>query len=69
MITTGWLTRMGVVFVGLALLSQPLAKVVLGREVWNMVDVLVGVAWLATQFPERSPPFPSVRRSGPLKAR
>ena len=39
-------------FVGLALLFQPLAKVVLGRELWNVVDVVVGAGliWLAWRY-------------------
>jgi hypothetical protein len=33
------------VFVALALLFQPFVKIALGRTIWNMVDVIVGV-WL-----------------------
>ena len=36
-----------VTFIALALLFQPFAKVALGREVWNLVDVVVAafLAW------------------------
>ena len=37
-----------ILYVGLALLFQPFFKVALGREIWNIVDVLVGVGLLAT---------------------
>lgn len=33
----------GFVFVGLAVLFQPLIKIVLGRTLWNIVDVIVAV--------------------------
>lgn len=36
---------MAIVYVCLALLFQPFAKVALGRTLWNVVDVVVGV-WL-----------------------
>ncbi|MDA8972693.1 hypothetical protein N9H15_02360 [bacterium] len=32
----------------LALLFQPLFKIALGREIWNIVDVIVGVGLLLT---------------------
>lgn len=43
-----------IIFVGLALLFQPFAKVALGREVWNVVDVVVGLAliYLTFKFPK-----------------
>ena len=37
--------EMVVVYVALAILFQPLMKISLGREIWNVVDVVVG-AWL-----------------------
>lgn len=39
--------EMMVTFIALALLFQPFAKVALGREVWNLVDVVVAafLAW------------------------
>lgn len=32
-----------VVYAGLALLFQPFVKIALGREIWNIVDILVGI--------------------------
>ena len=36
---------MAIVYIGLVLLFQPVVKVPLGRQVWNIVDVVVA-AWL-----------------------
>ena len=41
------------VFAALAILFQPLIKISLGREVWNVVDVVVGVALIITIFWKR----------------
>jgi hypothetical protein len=41
---------MVIVFVGLVLLFQPIAKVTLGRQVWNIVDVVVAVGLIGTIF-------------------
>lgn len=38
------------VFVALALLFQPFVKIALGRTLWNLVDVVVGVGLLLTVF-------------------
>jgi hypothetical protein len=32
-----------IVYVGLVLLFQPIAKIPMGRQVWNIVDVVVAV--------------------------
>lgn len=32
-----------IIFVSLAILFQPLIKIALGREIWNVVDLIVGV--------------------------
>jgi hypothetical protein len=37
-----------IIYIGLGLLFQPFFKVALGREIWNIVDVIVGVGLLAT---------------------
>ena len=42
------------VFVTLALLFQPFAKVALGREIWNIVDVIVAIGLIAFFFWERN---------------
>ncbi len=39
-----------IVFVGLILLFQPLFKIALGRQVWNVVDVIVAIGLVATIF-------------------
>jgi hypothetical protein len=39
-----------IVFIGLAILFQPLIKVSLGRELWNIVDVIVGVGLIVSTF-------------------
>lgn len=38
------------IYVGLALLFQPFFKMALGRELWNAVDVIVGIGLLASIF-------------------
>lgn len=42
------------VFVTMALLFQPFAKVGLGREIWNIVDVIVAIGLIALFFWERN---------------
>ena len=37
-------------FIALAILFQPLVKIALGRSLWNIIDVLVGVALLLSLF-------------------
>ncbi len=39
-----------IIYACLALLFQPFFKVVLGREIWNTVDVVVGVFLLVSIF-------------------
>lgn len=38
----GRITEM-IIYIGLALLFQPFIKVALGRTIWNVVDVIVGI--------------------------
>jgi hypothetical protein len=38
------------VYVGLGLLFQPFFKIALGRQLWNIVDVIVGLGLLASIF-------------------
>lgn len=40
----------GYVYVLLAVLFQPFFKVALGRELWNVVDVVVGLGLVATML-------------------
>ena len=46
-----------IIYGGLALLFQPFFKVALGREIWNIVDVVVGIGLLISIFmnPKESP--------------
>lgn len=37
-------------FVSLGILFQPVAKIALGRTIWNIVDVIVGILLLALVF-------------------
>ena len=39
-----------IIYAGLALLFQPLFKIALGRDIWNVVDVVVGVALIISIF-------------------
>ncbi len=39
-----------IVYCGLALLFQPFIKIALGRDVWNIVDVIVGIGLLISLF-------------------
>jgi hypothetical protein len=39
-----------IIYVALVLLFQPFLKVSLGRELWNIVDVIVGIGLFASIF-------------------
>ena len=39
-----------IIYAGLALLFQPLFKIALGRDIWNLVDVVVGIALIISIF-------------------
>ena len=39
-----------IIYIGLALLFQPFFKIALGRQIWNIVDVLVGIGLLVSIF-------------------
>ena len=47
-----------IIYGGLALLFQPFFKIALGRQMWNIVDVVVGVGLLISIFmkPKKSQP-------------
>ena len=47
-----------VIYGGLALLFQPFFKIALGRQIWNIVDVVVGIGLLMSIFmnPKESHP-------------
>lgn len=46
-----------IIYGGLALLIQPFFKIALGREMWNIVDVVVGIGLIISIFmkPKESP--------------
>ena len=39
-----------IIYAVLALLFQPVFKIALGREMWNVVDVIVGIALIISIF-------------------
>ena len=39
-----------IIYGALALLFQPFFKIALGREIWNIVDVTVGISLLVSLF-------------------
>lgn len=39
-----------IIYASLALLFQPFLKIALGRELWNVVDVLVGLGLIVSVF-------------------
>jgi hypothetical protein len=43
-----------IIYGGLALLFQPFFKIALGREIWNIVDVIVGIGLIASLFMKRT---------------
>ena len=43
-----------IIYGGLALLFQPFFKVALGREMWNIVDVIVGIGLITSLFMNRA---------------
>lgn len=44
-----------IIYVCLAILFQPLIKIALGRELWNVVDVIVGAGLIVSIFINTSP--------------
>ncbi len=42
-----------IIYGGLALLFQPFFKIALGREIWNIVDVIVGIGLIGSLFMNR----------------
>ena len=46
-----------IIYGGLALLFQPFFKIALGRQMWNIVDVVVGIGLVISIFmkPKKSP--------------
>jgi hypothetical protein len=46
------LTNYMIVYIGIALLFQPFIKIALGRELWNIVDVVVAI-WLLVSIKDK----------------
>lgn len=46
-----------IIYVVLAVLFQPFSKIALGREMWNIIDVIVGIGLLISLFikPKENP--------------
>ena len=42
-----------VIYVALAILFQPIFKIAIGRDLWNVIDVIVGVGLLITIFKDK----------------
>jgi len=43
-----------IIYGGLALLFQPFFKIALGREIWNIVDMIVGIGLIGSLFMNRT---------------
>ena len=43
-----------IIYGALALLFQPFIKIALGREIWNIIDLIVGIGLIASLFINRS---------------
>ena len=41
------------IYIGLALLFQPFIKIEIGRQIWNIVDIVVSIFLIATIFIDR----------------
>lgn len=39
-----------IIYVCLAILFQPLVKIALGRQLWNIIDVVVGIGLIVSIF-------------------
>lgn len=46
----------GIIYIILALLFQPFVKIHLGRELWNLVDVIIGVGLFVTIYIDKAKP-------------
>lgn len=42
-----------IIYICFAILFQPLLKISLGREIWNIIDVIVGIGLIITIFWKR----------------
>jgi len=44
-----------IIYITLAILFQPIIKISLGRELWNMIDMIVGVGLIVSIFIKSKP--------------
>lgn len=42
------------IYIGLALLFQPFIKIALGRLIWNIVDLIVGISLIISLFQRKT---------------
>jgi hypothetical protein len=42
------------VYIALAILFQPFVKIALGRTIWNVVDIIVGIGLILSVFPKKN---------------
>jgi hypothetical protein len=42
------------IYIALAILFQPFAKIAFGREIWNFIDVIIGIGLLASIFTNKN---------------
>ena len=42
-----------IIYVCLAILFQPILKISFGREIWNIIDIVVGIGLIVTLFWKR----------------
>lgn len=43
-----------IIYGGLALLFQPFFKIALGRQIWNILDVIIGIGLIASMIMNRT---------------
>lgn len=42
------------IYIGLAILFQPIFKIALGRTIWNIVDIIVGIGLILSVFQNKN---------------
>jgi hypothetical protein len=42
------------IYIALAILFQPFAKIAFGRQIWNFIDVIIGIGLLASIFTNKN---------------
>lgn len=44
-----------IIYIALAILFQPFFKIYFGREIWNIIDVIVGIGLISSIYIKRKP--------------